>query len=99
MNVLSGFRIDDPNFVDHLIVSPRVSFLYKPFKDAQVRATWSTGFRAPQAFDSDLHIAFAGGGVSRISLDPDLIHERSNSYTVSFNYDKPKEKYIYGFTL
>jgi len=99
MNVLSGFRVDDHNFVDNLIVSPRVSFLYKPSKDAQVRATWSTGFRAPQAFDSDLHIAFAGGGVSRISLDPDLIHERSNSYTVSFNYDKPKEKYIYGFTL
>ena len=98
MNVLSGFRVDDHNFVDNLIVSPRVSFLYKPSKDAQVRATWSTGFRAPQAFDSDLHIAFAGGGVSRISLDPDLIHERSNSYTVSFNYDKPKEKYIYGFT-
>ena len=99
MNLLSGFRVDDHNFVDNLIVSPRVSFLYKPFKDAQVRATWSTGFRAPQAFDSDLHIAFAGGGVSRISLDPDLTHERSNSYTVSFNYDKPKEKYIYGFTL
>ena len=99
MNVLSGFRVDEHNFVDNLIVSPRVSFLYKAFKDAQVRATWSTGFRAPQAFDSDLHIAFAGGGVSRISLDPDLIHERSNSYTVSFNYDKPKEKYIYGFTL
>ena len=97
MNVLSGFRVDDHNFVDNLIVSPRVSFLYKPSNDAQVRATWSTGFRAPQAFDSDLHIAFAGGGVSRISLDPDLIHERSNSYTVSFNYDKPKEKYIYGF--
>lgn len=99
MNLLSGFRVDDHNFVDNLIVSPRLSFLYKPFKDAQVRATWSTGFRAPQAFDSDLHIAFAGGGVSRISLDPDLTHERSNSYTVSFNYDKPKEKYIYGFTL
>ncbi|MGC6285081.1 MAG: TonB-dependent receptor [Polaribacter sp.] len=99
MNLLSGFRVDDHNFVDNLIVSPRISFLYKPFKDAQVRATWSTGFRAPQAFDSDLHIAFAGGGVSRISLDPDLTHERSNSYTVSFNYDKPKEKYIYGFTL
>ena len=99
MNLLSGFRVDDHNFVDNLIVSPRVSFLYKPFKDAQVRATWSTGFRAPQAFDSDLHIAFAGGGVSRISLDPDLTHERSNSYTVSFNYDKPKEKYIFGFTL
>lgn len=98
-NLLSGFRIDDHNFVDKIIISPRVSFLYKPLKNSQLRATWSTGFRAPQAFDSDLHIAFAGGGVSRISLDPNLEHERSNSYTLSFNFDKPKEKYIYGFTL
>src|SRR5690606_23586840 len=65
----------------------------------QFRLGWGTGFRAPQAFDADLHIAFAGGGVSRISLDENLKEERSNSFTASLNFDKAKEKVIYGFTL
>ena len=34
-----------------------------------------------------LHMAFAGGGISRITLSPDLIE--SDSYTASFNYDGP----------
>tara|TARA_Y100000588_G_scaffold323474_1_gene356073 strand:- start:226 stop:1011 length:786 start_codon:yes stop_codon:yes gene_type:complete len=61
--------------------------------------SYSTGFRAPQAFDADLHIAFAGGGVSRIVLDDELVEERSNSLSASFNYDKATKNYIYGFTL
>ncbi|OCK43787.1 TonB-dependent receptor [Tenacibaculum soleae] len=81
------------------VASPRVSLLFKPFEKGQLRATWGTGFRAPQAFDTDLHIAFAGGGISRVQLADDLKRERSNSYTVSFNYDQPTEHYIYGFTV
>ena len=97
--VLSGIRFDTHNFVDNVILSPRVSLLYKTENNMQFRSTWSTGFRAPQAFDADLHIAFAGGGISRISLADDLKEERSNSFSASINYDKPAENYIYGFTL
>lgn len=85
--------------MDHAIVSPRVSLLYRLKEYTQFRATWGTGFRAPQAFDADLHIAFAGGGVSRITLDPNLEEERSNSFSGSINFDKPTERYIFGFTL
>ena len=99
LNLLSGIRLDDHNLVDQVIASPRFSLLYKPLNNIQVRATWGTGFRAPQAFDSDLHIAFAGGGVSRVQLSPDLIHERSNSFSGSINYDKPTEYFIWGFTV
>jgi len=99
VNFLSGIRLDKHNLVDDVIASPRVSLLYKPFGKAQFRATWGTGFRAPQAFDTDLHIAFAGGGVSRISLAENLKEERSNSYSASFNYDKGNEHFIAGFTL
>ena len=99
LNLLSGFRVDSNNLVDNLIVSPRFSLLYKSESNVQLRATWSTGFRAPQAFDTDLHIAFAGGGVSRISLDDDLVEERSNSFSASINYDKSSENLIAGFTL
>lgn len=99
LNLLTGVRLDKHNLVDKVIASPRISFLAKPFKNAQLRATWGTGFRAPQAFDTDLHIAFAGGGISRVTLANNLKEEKSNSYTISFNYDKPTEHYIYGFTI
>ena len=107
LNLLTGVRFDNhhlKNFatdksVTNNIASPRISLLYKPFGKAQFRATWGTGFRAPQAFDTDLHIAFAGGGVSRVILGDDLEKERSNTYTASFNYDKGNEHFIAGFTL
>jgi outer membrane receptor for ferrienterochelin and colicins len=96
---LTGVRADKHNFVDNMIFSPRISFLFKPITDAQLRLSWSTGFRAPQAFDSDMHIAFAGGGIQTIELADDLKEERSQSWTTSFNWDKPTEKHIFGFTL
>jgi outer membrane receptor for ferrienterochelin and colicins len=99
LNLLTGVRFDKHNLVDNPIFSPRVSLLYKPIENTQFRLGWGTGFRAPQAFDTDLHIAFAGGGVSRISLSDNLKEERSNSYTASVNYDKATELYIAGFTL
>ncbi|WP_417786372.1 TonB-dependent receptor [Tenacibaculum sp.] len=110
LNLLTGVRYDNhklntlkQNGTEKVIVnnvaSPRVSLLFKPFENTQIRGTWGTGFRAPQAFDTDLHIAFAGGGISRVLLADNLKRERSNSYTLSFNYDKPTEHYIYGFTF
>lgn len=99
LNLLSGFRVDKHNLLDQAIFSPRLSLLYKLQETTQFRLGWGTGFRAPQAFDSDLHIAFAGGGVSRISLADDLKEERSNSFTASVNYDKATEHLIAGFTV
>ncbi|WP_422090054.1 TonB-dependent receptor [Tenacibaculum ovolyticum] len=109
-NLLAGVRYDHHKLdalkkdgtrklITNNVASPRASLLFKPFEKAQLRATWGTGFRAPQAFDADLHIAFAGGGISRVQLADDLKRERSNSYTLSFNYDMPTEHYIYGFTV
>ena len=99
LTVLSGVRADKHNLVGKTILSPRVSFLYRPQLSTQFRLTWGTGFRAPQAFDADLHIAFAGGGISRISLSPDLKEERSNSISGSINYDKATENFVAGFTV
>jgi outer membrane receptor for ferrienterochelin and colicins len=99
LNLLSGLRLDKHNLVDRLIVSPRISALYKYKDNTQVRLSYGTGFRAPQAFDTDLHIAFAGGGISRVNLSPDLMEETSESYTASINYDKPTENWVAGFTV
>jgi outer membrane receptor for ferrienterochelin and colicins len=99
LNFLSGFRVDKHNLVDTPIFSPRLSLLYKFRETTQFRLGWGTGFRAPQAFDTDLHIAFVGGGISRTSLADNLRQERSSSLTASINYDKATEHFIAGFTL
>lgn len=99
LTLLSGLRADKHNFVDNLVLNPRVSFLYKPNMNAQLRLSWSTGFRAPQAFDADMHIAFAGGGIQTIQLSDELKEERSQSLSASLNWDKPTEMHIWGLTL
>jgi outer membrane receptor for ferrienterochelin and colicins len=97
--LLTGIRADKHNFVDNMIFNPRVSYLFKPNANTQLRVSWSTGFRAPQAFDSDMHIAFAGGGIQTIELAEGLKEERSQSWTASLNWDKPTENHIIGLTL
>ena len=44
---------------------------------------YSSGFRAPQAFDEDLHITIVGGERTRIELADDLKEERSHTFSVS----------------
>jgi outer membrane receptor for ferrienterochelin and colicins len=99
LELLSGVRADKHNLVKNMIINPRFSMLYKLRQSTQFRVSWATGFRAPQAFDADMHMAFAGGGISRIRLAEGLKEEKSNSYSASVNYDKAAEKYIYGFTI
>ena len=100
LNLLAGVRLDDHSLMSNNVqLNPRASFLYKVKDNIQFRANYGTGFRAPQAFDADMHIAFAGGGISRVVLSPNLMAENSNSFNISVNYDKAKEKYIWGYTI
>ncbi len=100
LTLLSGVRFDKHNLIKNkIMISPRASLMYKYKGNTQFRLSYGTGFRAPQAFDTDLHIAFAGGGVSRITLSPDLKPEKSQSWSASINYDKPMEHFIGGFTV
>ena len=46
----------------------------------QARLTYSTGFRAPQAYDEDLHVTAVGGEGVQIRLADGLREERSNSF-------------------
>ncbi len=99
LSTLLGVRFDHHNFVDNLVVNPRATLLYSLNDEIQWRSSISTGFRAPQAFDADLHIAFAGGGISRIRLSDNLEKERSVSYSTSVDYNHSQKSYFLGFTL
>ena len=65
------------------IPSPRVTLRYNPTHNINLRVTYGSGFRAPQAFDEDLHILIVGGERTRIRLADDLREERSHSFTLS----------------
>lgn len=80
---LIGGRADKHNLIDHVIFSPRVNFRYNPTHNINIRAVYSSGFRAPQAFDEDLHITIVGGERTRIRLADDLKEERSHTFSVS----------------
>ena len=81
--ILLGGRLDKHNLIKGVIFSPRANLRYNPTKDINLRASYSYGFRAPQAFDEDLHIDNVGGTVSMIRLADDLRVEKSQSVSVS----------------
>lgn len=89
LTMLVGLRMDKHNLIDHLIFSPRINFLYKPSDNFQARLTYSTGFRAPQAYDEDLHVTAVGGEGIQIKLVDNLREERSNSYSGSVDWTLP----------
>lgn len=87
LTLLVGLRMDKHNLVDNLIFSPRVNLLYKPLENLQARLTYSTGFRAPQAYDEDLHVTAVGGEGVQIRMAEGLREERSNSFSGSFDWN------------
>ena len=84
--LLGGVRIDKHDLIRRPIVSPRVNIRYSPFRDLSFRAIYAKGFRAPQAFDEDLHIAVAGGKRIRIKLADNLREEKSHSFSASADW-------------
>jgi outer membrane receptor for ferrienterochelin and colicins len=88
ISILIGGRFDKHNLIHYPIISPRLNFRYNPNEFMSFRASYSSGFRAPQAFDEDLHITAVGGNVALIRLDPNLEAEKSQSYSASIDFYK-----------
>ena len=80
---LLGGRLDKHNLVDHVIFSPRANLRFNPTENVNLRVTYAGGFRAPQAFDEDLHVGVVGGERLVTVLAKNLKEERSNSFSVS----------------
>jgi len=87
LTLLAGFRVDKHNLIDNPILSPRVNLMYKPGERIQARLTWSTGFRAPQAYDEDLHVTAVGGEGVMIRLAEGLRPEHSDSFSGSIDWN------------
>ncbi len=85
-SVLIGARLEKHNLLKNVVVTPRATFRYTPIEGLVFRAGYSSGYRAPQAYDEDLHVAAVGGNVSLITLDPKLKPEYSHSATLSADW-------------
>jgi len=83
VSLLLGARLEKHNLLDNLVFSPRANLRYTPIEDIILRLTYASGYRAPQAYDEDLHVGAVGGEVSLISLDPGLKPEYSHSISGS----------------
>ncbi|WP_299523590.1 TonB-dependent receptor [Winogradskyella sp.] len=70
------------------VFSPRISLLYKLNENLRFRGGYARGFRAPQAFNEDLHISSAGGDQVISILSDNLDKETSDAFTASLNYTK-----------
>ena len=82
-SLLIGGRLDKHSLVDHAIFSPRANVRFNPSESVNLRVSYAGGYRAPQAFDEDMHIAIVGGKRVRIRLADDLKEERSHSVSLS----------------
>lgn len=85
LRCLVGARLDKHNLIKNVIISPRATLLYKFSDEVQSRLTYAKGYRAPQAFDEDLHITAVGGEVILIRLADNLKTESSNSFSASLD--------------
>jgi len=63
--------------------------MYSPTPALDIRASIARGFRAPQAFDEDLHLSSVGGEVRLIHLSPTLTEETSTNYVAGAEW-KPE---------
>lgn len=97
-SVLIGARVEKHNLLRNPVVNPRATFRYTPIEGLVFRAGYSSGYRAPQAYDEDLHVAAVGGAVSLIFLDPNLRPEYSHSATLSADWYKQFGKWEVNLT-
>ena len=83
LNFVVGGRFDKHNMMEDIIFSPRANLRYSPTQSVGLRVSYSSGYRAPQAFDEDLHIDAVNNQSSIVVLDPNLKPEYSHSLSAS----------------
>ena len=86
VSFLIGLRGEKHSMLTRPIFSPRANVRYTPIKEIVLRATYASGYRAPQTYEEDLHVGAVGGEVSLIQLDPNLRPEMSHSVSASADW-------------
>ena len=99
ISILTGIRLNKHSAIKRLIITPRFSILLNLTEALNFRTSFSTGFRAPQVFDEDLHITQVGGEGMMVVNSPDLKEESSYSISGGFDYGKQIGKSLIQFSI
>ncbi|MBN2410011.1 MAG: TonB-dependent receptor [Candidatus Aminicenantes bacterium] len=97
--LLTGVRVNWHTALRKAILTPRLSVLFNISKTLAFRTSFSTGFRAPQVFDEDLHITQVGGEGMMVTHSADLKEERSFNVSTGFDYGKQIGRNLIQFSL
>ena len=97
--LLAGMRISKHSLIKDLIFNPRMSLLLNLNPNLSWRTTFSTGYRAPQVFDEDLHITQVGGEGMIIENSPELKEEKSYSVSTGFDFGKEIGRNVVQFSI
>ncbi len=98
-SLLTGLRFNKHSALERTIFTPRLSILVNLSKDLSFRTSFSTGFRAPQVFDEDLHITQVGGEGMMVSNSLNLKEEKSYSINSGFDYGKQIGRNLIQFSI
>lgn len=85
-SILAGVRTDKHTLLNNMVVSPRINLRYAPGKHLVLRTGYSSGFRAPQIYNEDLHVGAINGELYKISNAEGLRQERSHSLNASADF-------------
>ena len=98
-SLLTGVRLNKHSALNRIIFTPRLSLLINLTKELSLRTSFSTGFRAPQVFDEDLHITQVGGEGMMVTNSPDLKEERSFSLNSGLDFGKQIGRSLIQFSV
>lgn len=87
-----GARLDKHSEISSLIASPRVALKSQLNPSLVFRGGYSSGFKAPQVFDEDLHITQVGGEGKIIRNSDNLQEERGHTFYGGLEYQGIVEK-------
>jgi outer membrane receptor for ferrienterochelin and colicins len=82
-----GLRADQNSELSRPVFSPRFNVKWRASKELTLRVTFGTGFRAPQAFDEDLHIELIAGDRTKTRQAQGLAQEKARSFLLSADYE------------
>lgn len=84
--LVAGVRFDKHSEIESLILSPRLNFKYSISHELLLRGGYTSGFKAPQIFNEDLHICGLEGTQRIIRNSGDLREEKSHSFNLGMEY-------------
>ncbi|MEM7182942.1 MAG: TonB-dependent receptor plug domain-containing protein [Spirochaetota bacterium] len=86
-DIVAGIRADKHSEIKGVLYNPRLAIVTHLTKWLDWRNSYSTGFRPPQVFVEDFHLAVIAGEATITQNDFFLRAETSRSYSSSFTFD------------